>query len=439
MRDAFEYLEDLQNTVGARLSGSPGEAKAKLWLEAQCRALGLAPEAEAFTYRPEHWWRRLKYLGLAVAIAALTLSSAAINPWLILLGVMGVFALEGFILPVFERKLSKNVGYNIIAGVTRSWSDICAAPQPRQLLLVCAHYDTAPAMPAWRLRLRRWDDAVTGLAFLGVLGLATFCLIYGALWASDRYLGWGGGWAIGVLTFWRGLGMWLVAALGLPMMGLMAVSVATAASEPAQPVNPGADDNGSGVAVVLALAHHLKQAPPPGWEVAIAFWGAEEVGLTGSYSFVNEYQAHLDPARTVIINVDTVGRGDSLMAVAGQGVFFRHAVDESLVRQWELACEKAGARTIREWLTPLTGSSDHAAWLSAKFYKALSIGRGDLTPISLPIQLFNRLLAIPAGTHQTDLTHIHSTNDTLTSIEREKLGETTHVIRGVVRKLTGDD
>lgn len=435
MRSAFEYLEDLQNTVGPRLSGSPGEAKAKLWLEAQCRALSLTPEAEAFTYRPEHWWRRLKYLGLAVAIAALTLSSAAFNPWLILLGVIGVFALEGLILPIFERKLSKSVGHNIIAGVTQSWSDICAASQPSQLLLVCAHYDTAPAAPAWRLRLRRFDDVVTGLAFLGVLGLMAFCLIYGALWALDRYLGFGGVWATGVLAFWRGFGMWLVAASGLPMIGLMAVSVATATSDYARRVNPGADDNGSGVAVVLALANQLKQASPTGWEVAVAFWGAEEVGLTGSYSFVDNHKQHLDPTRTVVINVDTVGRGDSLMAVAGQGAFFRKVVDESLLRQWEAACKEMGVRTIREWLTPLTGSSDHAAWLNAKFSKALSIGRGGLTPIALPIRLFNQLLVVPTGTHQTDLSHIHSTHDSLEHIGRAQLEETERAIGRLIARI----
>lgn len=435
MPDAFAYLKDLQNSVGARLSGSLGEAKAKLWLETQCRALGLTPEAEAFTYRPEHWWRRLKYLGLAIAIAALTLSSVALNPWLILLGVTVVFALEGFILPVFERKLSKNTGHNIIAGITRSWSEICAAPQPPRLLLVCAHYDTAPAAPAWRLRLRRFDDVVTGLAFLGVLGLIAFCLIYGVLWALDRYFDLGGVWATGVLAFWRGFGMGLVAASGLPMIGLMAVSVATATSDHTRPVNPGADDNGSGVAVVLALAHQLKQAPPAGWEVAVAFWGAEEVGLTGSYSFVDEHQQHLDPARTVVINVDTVGRGDSLMAVAGQGAFSRKAVDESLLLQWEAACEQTGARTIREWLTPLTGSSDHAAWLNAKFSKALSIGRGNLTPIALPIRLFNRLLAVPTGTHQTDLSHIHSTHDSLEHIGRAQLEETERAIGRLIARI----
>lgn len=119
-------------------------------------------------------------------------------------------------------------------------------------------------------------------------------------------------------------------------------------------------------------------------------------------------------------------------------MFFRQAVDESLLRQWETACEQIGAHTIREWLTPLTGSGDHAAWLNAKFHMALSIGQGDLTPIALPVQLFNRLLAVPAGTHQTDLTHIHSADDMLTNIERDKVEETAQAVEELVIKLTGN-
>jgi hypothetical protein len=112
------------------------------------------------------------------------------------------------------------------------------------------------------------------------------------------------------------------------------------------------------------------------------------------------------------------------MAVSGEGVLRRRAVDDGLLQKWEQACRNVGVCTIREWLTPLSGSSDHAAWLNAGFRRALSIGRGDLVPIAPPVQLLNRLLAVPAGAHQTDVSHIHSPGDDMAHIRPECLDET---------------
>ncbi len=71
---------------------------------------------------------------------------------------------------------------------------------------------------------------------------------------------------------------------------------------------PGANDNASGVAVVLEVAHALKlRCRDLRRPVVIAFFGAEEVGLVGSRRFVSE--GPIDRSTIVaMVNVDMIGR-----------------------------------------------------------------------------------------------------------------------------------
>lgn len=68
--------------------------------------------------------------------------------------------------------------------------------------------------------------------------------------------------------------------------------------------SPGADDNASGVAVVLELARIFASRPLPR-TLQLAFFDKEEAGLLGSRAFVNKV-AHLQNLRGVIV-MDMVG------------------------------------------------------------------------------------------------------------------------------------
>ncbi len=71
-------------------------------------------------------------------------------------------------------------------------------------------------------------------------------------------------------------------------------------------VHNGADDNASGVAVLLELARSLAQSPP-GPTVWFVAFTAEEVGLLGSSYFVQHAPEGLTDAR-FMLNLDMVGR-----------------------------------------------------------------------------------------------------------------------------------
>jgi hypothetical protein len=82
---------------------------------------------------------------------------------------------------------------------------------------------------------------------------------------------------------------------------------------------PGANDNASGVAMVLALSKHLKENPIKYNIVVVAFAG-EEAGLIGSTYFVTSEVLPLADIRFVL-NIDIMGSGDEGITVVNGAVF----------------------------------------------------------------------------------------------------------------------
>jgi hypothetical protein len=84
------------------------------------------------------------------------------------------------------------------------------------------------------------------------------------------------------------------------------------------PVVPGANDNLSAVAVLVAVAEALREQPLDGLRVLLASCGAEEVLQGGVYGFCDRHLAPLDRERTWVLNVDTVG-SPGLVLLEGEG------------------------------------------------------------------------------------------------------------------------
>lgn len=72
---------------------------------------------------------------------------------------------------------------------------------------------------------------------------------------------------------------------------------------------PGADDNASGVAAMLAVARHFRANPPRHTLVFVGF-DAEESGLKGAFAFVDDPPV---PLQSILVNVnfDMVSRNDA--------------------------------------------------------------------------------------------------------------------------------
>ncbi|HET7052346.1 MAG TPA: M28 family peptidase [Solirubrobacterales bacterium] len=70
---------------------------------------------------------------------------------------------------------------------------------------------------------------------------------------------------------------------------------------------PGANDNLSGVACLVALAELLRERPIDGLRVLLVSCGAEETIQDGILAFMARHRDELDPATTRFVNLDTVG------------------------------------------------------------------------------------------------------------------------------------
>ena len=81
-------------------------------------------------------------------------------------------------------------------------------------------------------------------------------------------------------------------------------------------VIPGANDNASGVAVIMSVAKALSDLKEkPERTILFAFFGAEEQGVKGSEIFLKKLSS--DKKIVACINLDGVGMGDKIHALAG--------------------------------------------------------------------------------------------------------------------------
>jgi Peptidase family M28 len=127
---------------------------------------------------------------------------------------------------------------------------------------------------------------------------------------------------------------------------LVALNVAALLDTGLRPTVPGANDNASGVAAVLELARRLRTAPLPATEVLLAFVGAEEAGMGGMRQFLADHP--LDPARSFVLGLDTVGSGTPIIARAEGGVLPHRYRDEDLALV-ERAADAAGLERPERW------------------------------------------------------------------------------------------
>ena len=112
---------------------------------------------------------------------------------------------------------------------------------------------------------------------------------------------------------------------------------------------PGINDNGSGVASVLALAERLRDRRG----LRFAFWGAEELGLYGSRGYVDSLNGAERRRIAGYINLDMVGSPNPVRYVYGEGRV-REALEQAL-RARKLAFDEIS----------IGGSSDHAPFAAA--------------------------------------------------------------------------
>jgi hypothetical protein len=121
---------------------------------------------------------------------------------------------------------------------------------------------------------------------------------------------------------------------------------------------PGINDNGSGTAAVLEIARQARRLHVrPKHGLRFAFWGAEELGLVGSRSYVQSLSARARRRTLDVINLDMVGSPNF------DRIVYEGADGPSGSRRIENAFRSYfGARRLPIEEESLGGSSDHASF-----------------------------------------------------------------------------
>ncbi|RME12153.1 MAG: M20/M25/M40 family metallo-hydrolase [Ardenticatenia bacterium] len=110
-------------------------------------------------------------------------------------------------------------------------------------------------------------------------------------------------------------------------LGNIGVALGVMLHKERMPHVDGANDNASGVAVVLAAAQAL-QGGLPFTDVWVVLTGCEETGSQGMQAFLEGYR--FDPDTTFFINCDTIGIGQ-VAAVSREGPLKRYHADPHLL------------------------------------------------------------------------------------------------------------
>ncbi|MFL5826965.1 MAG: M28 family metallopeptidase [Thermoleophilaceae bacterium] len=340
LRDRVERLSALD-----RGSATHGEREASDLIEAELRGLGLDVRRDVEVVHGGYW------LPVGLAAAGGVLAAAAGRVPGALIGSLAAAAVVDDI----------DAGPRVIRRAalakrhTANLSVELGPPDSETTVLVVAHYDAAhsglvfhPELP--RIPLRRFPAVAKKAS-------TTPPTMWGAI----------AGPALAALG----------AALGSRRLrlagGVLSAGYAAAMADIAlRKVVPGANDNATGVAAALSIAHWLAEEPPS-VRVILLFTGSEESLLEGMQRYGERHFARLDRERTHVICVDTVG-SPQLLTLEAEGMVKMRRFPRQFLNLLHECADELGVHVHRG--LRFRNSTDATVALKAG-YPALMIGSVD--------------------------------------------------------------
>lgn len=157
------------------------------------------------------------------------------------------------------------------------------------------------------------------------------------------------------------------------------------------PTVPGASDNATGVAGVIALVERFVAEPLPGTEVVVVIPGAEEAGMGGMAAWMRSPSARaLDVPNTLVLGLDTLGAGEPVVLKA-EGPPLRQRYRAADLALADRGAENAGVPRPRRFT--VGGWTDPVLALMAGFptISLLSVHGGGFTNYHLPTDTPDRV------------------------------------------------
>lgn len=300
LHDVVEELAGFE-----RPSASEGERRAAEWIAERMRQHGHQATVEVERAHGGYWWP-LGLLNGAMALAGRAVRRRPSRWRRLLTAALGAGAAAA----IWDEVGGGRLWFRRAALPHRDTFNVVAEagdPDGTETVVVVAHHDAAhsglvfhPALP--RLFAERFPA-------LHERAEQTVPIMY-ATWLGPVMV------ALGSL-----LGRMGLVRAGSLLAGCAAGAMADIGRSE---VVPGANDNLSAVAVLLALARSLAEAPTPGVRVLLLSTGSEESFMEGMQGFMRRHRASLDPASTTVLCLECVG-SPTLTLVEAEGMLrMRH-------------------------------------------------------------------------------------------------------------------
>jgi hypothetical protein len=289
---AFEHVDKLAYEFGPRIAGERGCDEAAAYIKEELRKLNIPVRVQRFRFVDAKMRARIRSSALIVGILLQLLA-----PPLLAAVAWAAAALSGWWARPF---LPKRESQNLVGTL--------GDPGAPKALAFVAHYDSARAVGEGRIR---WVKRALLLVFTLAVVLNIFAPVKPMVLLSG-------------------------AALAIALL----FSISRKSD-----LSPGANDNASGVSVLLAAASVLTKKRVPGVCVYIAFTSGEEQGLAGSRKLA---ESGLIPKHARVLNLDTLGHGTQPYFIEGNGLIFRTRTARELNELLARACRQLKME-IRPW------------------------------------------------------------------------------------------
>jgi len=300
----LEHVRHLSLDIGPRGSTTAAEAAAAAYAWGVLDKLELSPRIQRFTSAASLWRPFALAVTLALlAVAVYPLAGSAttiLATLLVATALVSAYLELNFTTNPIRWLLPKRPSQNV-------WAVIPPAGAPSHRLVLIGHLDTHRTPFVFRspLHLKVFQVLVAA----GFASMAALVLLYiaGSIIESD-----------------------IIYLISLAPAALLILNLIMTVQPDTTPYTPGANDNASGAALVLALAERLKEKPLANTEVWAVNSGCEEVGYYGATAFLREHREELKEA--YFIALDTVaGPGSGPCYITREGMTRPYRSDPGLV------------------------------------------------------------------------------------------------------------
>jgi len=301
----MEHLRELSVEIGSRGPTSENEKKAGNYIECMMKSIGMNVEMEEFKSKTSIF-AIFDIVIILFIIAGIIFSISAFVAFLVSLAAVAISIAEMNMKEVVSTIMPKKQSRNIIG-------KIAPTDKAKKRVVLMGHYDSAKPLPLFHPVVVRYFDLIMIVVFLSMVFTTVF---YGL----GSLVGFFASTSMYSIYFWYA---------SFPFVGYLSIIFVMIAYGElfAKPTN-GANDNASGISVILQVAEILSKERLKNTEIWCAAMGCEEAGTVGTMRYLDKHAEELQGS--FLFSVDCVGTGN-LRYVVKEGIMKTISVPSELV------------------------------------------------------------------------------------------------------------